>query len=81
MRSLTRSEKTYIIIVITMLIGKGIWSYFKLVDPLIQRSINTWTIMTLIAAVGYICMQLAQKTDIPDIWDEDISNKGRFIIC
>lgn len=80
MKNIKKSEKIYLFIVLTMLLGKGIWSYYKLADPLVQRFINSWPMMILISFIGFICLKLADKTAFPEIWDEDVSNRDRFII-
>lgn len=80
MISISKSDKTYISMIGIMLIGKAIWMYYRLNDPLVQRSINSCGMMLFVSVIGFIGLKLAQKTDFPDIWDKDISNKQRIII-
>ncbi|WP_418790494.1 hypothetical protein [Phosphitispora sp. TUW77] len=80
MKGLTKSDKTYIFLVLLMFLGKVVWRSFNLDHPLIQRSMNTWAIMFLASALGFVALRIAKRTGFPDIWEEGISTKQRFII-
>lgn len=70
----------YVLMVLIMLAGRQIWTYYELVDPLVQRQINSLDMMILVSLLGFAALYLGKKTNFPDVWDDKVSNKGRFLI-
>ena len=79
MNLLTKSDKTFLALVLLMLLGKAVWTYFGVDHPIVQNWTGTWTAIVLAAVFGFIAIKLAGKTGFPDIWDEKISNRERFL--
>jgi hypothetical protein len=79
MDTLTKSDKTYLVLVSLMFIGKAVWTYAGVDHPIVQNWTGTWSAIILAAVFGFIAIKLAVKTGFPDIWDEKISNKERFL--
>jgi hypothetical protein len=80
MKKMSASDKTFFGLVLVMIIGKVIWTYFQLDHPIVQQSINSWVAVILAAVLGFVTLKLAQRTGFPDMWDKKISNKQRFLI-
>jgi hypothetical protein len=76
---LTRSDKTFLALVSLMLLGKAVWTYFGVDHPIVQNWTGTWSAIILAAFFGFIAIKLAEKSGFPEIWDEKISNKERFL--
>jgi hypothetical protein len=76
---LTKSDKTFFALVSLMLLGKAVWTYFGLDHPIVQNWTGAWSAILLAAFFGFVAIKLARKTGFPDIWDEKISNKERFL--
>jgi hypothetical protein len=80
MKKLSTSDKTFFGLVLVMIIGKVIWTSFRLDHPIVKQSINSWVAIGLAAVLGFIALKLAQRTGFPDMWDRRISSKQRFVI-
>lgn len=79
MHVITKSEKTFLVLVLLMFIGKAVWTYMGVDHPIVQNWTGTWSAFTFAAVFGFIAIKLAVKTGFPDIWDEKISNNERFL--
>jgi hypothetical protein len=77
--TLSKSDKTFLALVFLMLLGKAVWTYFGVDHPIVQNWTGTWTAILLAAVLGFIALRLAGKTGFPDIRDEKVSNKERFL--
>jgi hypothetical protein len=77
--NLTISEKTFLALVLLMLLGKAVWTYFGVDHPIVQNWTGAWSAIILAALVGFIAIRLAGKTGFPDIMDEKISHKERVL--
>ena len=78
MNKLTKSDKTFLALVLLMLLGKAVWTYTGVDHPIVQNWTGSWLALILAAFFGFIAIKLAEKTGFPDILDEKISNKERF---
>jgi len=76
---LTKSDKTFLALVSLMLLGKAICTYSGVDHPIMQNWTGAWPALILAAFFGFIAIKLAEKTGFPDIRDEKISNKKRFL--
>jgi hypothetical protein len=76
---LTTSDKTFLALVSLMLLGKAVWTYYGVDHPIVQNWTGAWLAILLAAVFGFIALKIARKTGFPDIWDEKISNKERFV--
>jgi hypothetical protein len=76
---LTKSDKTFLAIVSLMMLGKAVWTFFGVDHPIVQNWTGTWAALLLAAVLGFIALRLAGKTGFPEIWDDKISNKERFL--
>ncbi len=79
-QKLTTSDAVFAGLILMMFTGKLIWIAFNVDHPLVQQSINSWSMYFLVAILGFIALKLAKRTGFPDIWDERISNRQRFVI-
>jgi hypothetical protein len=79
MYELTKSTKTFLALVLLMLLGKSVWTYFGVDHPVVQNWTGAWSAIILVAVFGFVAIQFAKKTGFPEIWDEKISNKKRFL--
>jgi hypothetical protein len=79
-QKLTTSDAVFAGLILMMFTGKLIWIAFNVDHPLVQQSINSWSIYFLVAILGFIALKLAKRTGFPDIWDKRISNRQRFVI-
>ncbi len=79
MDTLSKSDKTFFALVLLMLLGKAVWTYFGVDHPIVQNWTGAWPAILLAAVLGFIALRLAGKTGFPEIWDETISNKERFL--
>lgn len=77
---LSTSEKTFLGLILVMVLGKATWMFFQLDHPIIQQSINSWVAIILTAVLGFVALKLAPRTGFPDIWDKRVSNRQRFLI-
>jgi len=75
MKKLSTSDRTFLGLVLIMVIGKVVWTSFQLDHPIVQQSINSWVAVILAAVLGFVALKLAQQTGFPDMWDKKISNK------
>jgi hypothetical protein len=77
--NLTKSDKIFLALVLLMFLGKAVWTYFGVDHPIVQNWTGAWWAFILAAFFGFIAIKLAEKTGFPDIWDEKISSKERFL--
>ncbi|WP_440952648.1 hypothetical protein [Methanococcoides sp. FTZ1] len=80
MDKLSRSDSTFIGLIILMLLGKATWEYFDVTHPIVQQWTATWSAILVVAVLGSVCIKLAPKAGFPEIWDKDVTNKQRFVI-
>jgi len=77
---INRERISYFELIIIMMIGKIVWSAYNLADPIVQRPLTTWPVMTLIALLGYFALLLSKKSEIPGLWDSGVTKVQRFVI-
>jgi hypothetical protein len=80
MNKLTASDRTFIGLIMLMLLGKATWEYFDVTHPIVQQWTGTWSAIIMVAVLGALCIKLAPKAGFPEIWDKDITNKQRLFI-
>ena len=79
-KTLSTSDKTLLGLVFLMVLGKLTWTLFQLDHPIVQQAVNSWVAIILAAVLGFVAIRLAPQTGFPDIWDNRVSNKQRFLI-
>lgn len=80
MNKLAASDRTFLGLIILMLIGKATWEYFSVDHPIVQQWTGSWSAIIIVAVLGSICIELAGKAGFPNIWDKNITNKQRIAI-
>ncbi|MEL4305713.1 hypothetical protein [Methanococcoides sp. LMO-2] len=80
MDKLTSSNRTFIGLIVMMLLGKATWEYFDVNHPIVQQWTATWSAIIVVALLGAVCIKLAPKAGFPEIWDQKIPNKQRIVI-
>ncbi|AKB84521.1 hypothetical protein [Methanococcoides methylutens] len=80
MDKLTSSDRTFIGLIVVMVLGKATWEYFDVNHPIVQQWTATWSAIIVVALLGAVCIKLAPKAGFPEIWDQKIPNKQRIVI-
>jgi len=60
-------------------LGKVVWTYFGVDHPIVQNWTGAWSAIIPSAFFGFIAIKLGEKTGFPDIRDEKVSNRQRFL--
>lgn len=75
-----KSNIAYFIIFAIIILGKIALSIINLKHPFLSFYIYQWKYIILIPIIGYGALYLCRRASIPDIYNNDISNKNRIII-
>jgi len=74
------SIKIFVGLVLTIILSKIIWTLAQLDDPIVEQGVNSWLGIVAVAGLGFLALKLAPRVGFPDLWDERVSNRQRFII-
>ena len=91
MKNLSLSIKIYIALVVILSILTAINAFLpqgEFAQPdqeipipnLIIALVNAGTVLVLYGGLGFIGLKLSQKLEFPDIWDDRVSTKQRFLL-
>lgn len=77
---LSTSDSTFLGLILMMMTGKLLWIILKVDHPIVQQSLNSWSMYILVSVLGFAAIKLAARTGFPDIWDKEVFNKQRLLI-
>ena len=81
MKSISLSAKTYLALVLLLVLVKCFFLVFPAKYPLPdQESAFSWLTITIVSIAGLIGLVLSRRTGFPDMWDARVSNRQRFVI-
>ena len=81
MRRFSNSAQTYIGLIGFLVLVKLLFVAFPTAFPLAeQESAFAWTTIGIIALMGFAGVILSPRTGFPEMWDESVSNRQRFLI-
>jgi hypothetical protein len=73
------SIKIFTGLILVVILSKVVYTLAQLDDPIVEQGVNSWLGILLVASLGFLALKLAPRAGFPDLWDEDISNRQRFI--
>ncbi len=74
------SDKIFAGLIILMLSGKIIWTWFELNHPLVLQWTASWTAIGVISLLSIAVYRLSTQTGFPSLWDDRLSIRQRFLI-
>lgn len=74
------SIKIFTGLILTVVLSKVVYTLAQLDDPIIEQGVNSWLGILLVAGLGFLALKLAPQAGFPDLWDERVSNRQRFIL-
>jgi hypothetical protein len=81
MRDLSRSNKTYLALVLFLIAVKILFLAFPTNFPASdQEGAFSWLTIITVSGLGFIGLVLSRRTGFPDLWDAAVSNRYRFLI-
>lgn len=81
MRTLPRSTKTYLALVLFLIAVKLLFLAFPANFPLRdQEGAFSWLTITIVSVLGFIGLMLSRRAGFPDFWEAAISHRQRFLI-
>ncbi len=76
-----RSTKTYIALVLCLIVVKLVFVAFPTVFPgADQEGAFYWTTILIVGSIGLAGLFLSSRAGFPDVWDQRVSNRQRFLI-
>ncbi len=76
----TKSDWTFIALILIAAISKVIWTVAGLDHPIIEQYLCTWPGIGIATILGYISFKLAEYARFPGFWDEKVRNRQRFLV-
>jgi hypothetical protein len=74
------SIKIFAGLILTVILSKVVYTLAQLDDPIVEQGVNSWLGILLVAGLGFLALKLAPRAGFPDLWDERVSNRQRFLM-
>ncbi len=81
MKRVSKSTQTYLGLIAFLVLVKIIFLLFPTAFPLAeQQSAFAWTTIAGVALMGLVGLFLSSRAGFPEMWDQHVSNRQRFIV-
>ena len=74
------SIKIFAGLILAVILSKVVYTLAQLNDPIVEQGVNSWLGILLVAGLGFLALKLAPRAGFPDLWDERVSNRQRFML-
>jgi hypothetical protein len=81
LKNLSTSARIYLGLVAFLFSVKLLFLLFPTAFPIAEQAgAFSWTTISAISLLGFVGLILSRRTGFPEIWDERVSNRQRFLI-